>query len=164
MVNLQCGKNKSLFGIAPNFKRVRLVHAALFATIVLGSIGWGLAVYWILRPNPWHRLVLASQAGRLMGREGKVVLIGDSILHAVGSPCATFANLAQPGARARDVPGEIIEEAAKHNPGVILIMIGINDLRTGDSPDLGCTVCSLSCPPPPDSCARCERGGFADCP
>ncbi len=62
------------------------------------------------------------------------MLIGDSIMKAVGSPCPAFANFAVSGARARDVPAELVAEIARLKPAVILIMFGINDLRRGDGP------------------------------
>ena len=114
--------------------RLLLGPAALLAAMIWGSVGWGLLSYWVLKGDPWHRLVLASHAGRLLGREAAVVLIGDSIMESVGSPCSTFANLAVSGARARDVPAELVAEVARLKPAVILIMLGINDLRRGDGP------------------------------
>jgi lysophospholipase L1-like esterase len=114
--------------------RLPLARFALFSGMALGLAGWGLLAYWVLKADPWYRLILASKAGRFVGRDGAVVLIGDSIMNAVGSPCATFVNLALPGARARDLSGELIAEVGKFNPGIILIMIGINDLRMGDGP------------------------------
>jgi GDSL-like lipase/acylhydrolase family protein len=116
------------------FMRLLLAPTALLVAIAWGSIGWGLLSYWVLKVDPWHRLVLASHVGRLLGQEGAIVLIGDSIMKAVGSPCSGFVNLALPGARARDVPAELIAEVARLKPVVILIMIGINDLRMGDGP------------------------------
>jgi lysophospholipase L1-like esterase len=114
--------------------RLLLAPAALLAAIAWGSLGWGLLFCWVLKADPWHRLVLASHVGRLLGQEGAVVLIGDSIMKAVGSPCSVFVNLALPGARARDVPAELIAEVARLKPVVILIMFGINDLRMGEGP------------------------------
>jgi hypothetical protein len=109
-------------------------RARLFAAFAICSACWSLLVWWTLRADPWHRLVLASHAGRLIGRDGQVVLLGDSIMKSVGSPCAGFVNLALPGARARDVPDELVGEAARLKPAVILVMMGINDLRMGDGP------------------------------
>lgn len=114
--------------------RLLLAPAALLAAIVWGSVGWGLLSYWVLKGNPWHCPVLASHAGRLLGQESAVVLIGDSIMKAVGSPCSAFANFAVSGARARDVPADLVAEVARLKPAVILIMLGINDLRSGDGP------------------------------
>lgn len=114
--------------------RLLLAPAALLAAILWGSVGWGLLSYWVLKGDPWDRLVLASHAGRLLGQESVVVLVGDSIMKAVGSPCSAFANFAVSGARARDVPAELIAEVARLKPAVILIMFGINDLRRGDGP------------------------------
>lgn len=114
--------------------RLLLAPAALLAVIVWGSIGWGLLAYVVLKADPWSRLVVASRAGRLLGQESTIVLIGDSILKAVGSPCSTFANFAVPGARARDVPAGLIAEVARLKPSVVLVMFGINDLRAGAGP------------------------------
>jgi lysophospholipase L1-like esterase len=114
--------------------RLLLAPAALLAAIIWGSVGWGLLAYWVLKGDPWHRPVLASHAGRVLGRESAVVLVGDSIMESVGSPCSAFANLAVSGARARDVPAELVAEVAKLKPAAILIMFGINDLRRGTGP------------------------------
>ena len=114
--------------------RLLLTPAALLAAIVWGTVGWGLLSYWVLKGDPWRRPVLAAHTGRLLGQESAVVLIGDSIMKAAGSPCSAFANLAVSGARARDVPAELVAEVARLKPTVILIMFGINDLRRGDGP------------------------------
>jgi hypothetical protein len=106
---------------------------SFLSSLVLGALGWGLLTLWVLKADPWHRLVLASQLGRASGQAGKVVLVGDSIVKPLGSPCPSYINLAVRGARARDVPDNLIGEVAYLAPRVILVMIGINDLRWGDS-------------------------------
>ena len=62
------------------------------------------------------------------------MLIGNSILKSTGSPCADFVNLALTGAMARDVPDELIDEVTLLKPELIVFLIGINDLRLGESP------------------------------
>ncbi len=114
--------------------RLLLGPAALLAAVIWGAVGWGMLSYWVLKGDPWHRPVLASHAGRLLGQESSVVLVGDSIMESVGSPCSAFANLAVSGARARDVPAQLVAEVAKLKPAAILIMFGINDLRQGTAP------------------------------
>jgi lysophospholipase L1-like esterase len=110
--------------------RWRVVGLGLLA---FGLAGWAVLAWWVLKADPWHRLTRAAQLGRVLGQGGKVILVGDSILQPVGAPCAAFVNLAVPGARAGDVPDSLVGEIGRHNPSAILVMIGINDLRRGDS-------------------------------
>ena len=66
---------------------------------------------------------------------GPVVLVGDSVLAPVGSPCRSIVNLAIPGARAADLDAAYADAVAARKPSKLVVLIGINDLRAGAKPE-----------------------------
>ncbi len=112
-----------------------LARSCIIVALLMGLTGWGTLLYWVQKSGPWHRVILASKLGGHVGTKGGVALVGDSVIRAVQAPCRGYLNFAIPGMAAREVPQDLVAEIAKHSPKIIVLLMGINDLRNGDSPN-----------------------------
>jgi lysophospholipase L1-like esterase len=74
------------------------------------------------------------RVGGLIYAPGPVILIGDSLMADVLPPCTDAINLATPGIRVADFTGRYLDAIAGRKPSAVVILAGINDLRSGTDP------------------------------
>jgi lysophospholipase L1-like esterase len=111
----------------------RLATTALAAALLLT---WISVLVYHFTLSPLQRQSLQLRIGGLIYAPGPAVLIGDSLMTGLVPPCNLVINLASPGARVDHLGGEFANAVASRKPSKILIMIGVNDLRSGNSPQM----------------------------
>ncbi len=109
-------------------------RSATIALLVALVASWALfAIYqWAWLPHRRQEALL--KVAGLTYATGPVVLVGDSVIDPV-VVCKGVVNLAVPGSKAADLTSHYGEAIAASAPARIVVLIGINDLREGATPE-----------------------------
>ena len=110
---------------------MRITGTRILAGILIASWAFFASYYWLWLPFK-HQWMMLKVAG-LVYQGGPILLVGDSIL--AGLPASACAlSLVVPGMQSATLDADHASAVASRQPSRVIVMIGINDLRSGAAP------------------------------